>query len=155
MHQGHIPGQEPHLRSSVDTTAQATKPEDITITASSVDDLIADAAKDSSVAASLSKAPQPAIPAPTPAPAEFGREKDTVAGADAKKSGKKEKEKDKATKMIYSDNEFSPEEKMAGLERYRFDAGKERKEETVLDDATMPAVAGVEQGPDDVIDRSN
>ena len=40
---------------------------------------------------------------------------------------KKEKEKDKATKLVYSDNEVSPEEKMARLPRYAFapkDTGK-------------------------------
>jgi len=120
-----------------------------------VDDLIADAAKDSSVAASLSRASQTPGPAPTSTPAEPVEQKELMA-AEAKKTGKKEKEKDKAMKMIYSDNEVSPEEKLANLERYRFDAATERnRQETTLEDATMPAVAGIQQTEDDVIDRTN
>ena len=62
-----------------------------------------------------------------------------------KKSKKeKEKEKDKGTKMIYSDNETCPEEKMAKLSRYAFNP--QAREETVLGDAATAAVSGVERG---------
>lgn len=44
------------------------------------------------------------------APAEAGEEK----------TSKKEKEKNKATKLVYSDNDVSPEEKMARMPRYAF-----------------------------------
>jgi len=55
---------------------------------------------------------------------------------------KAKKEKDKNTKMIYSDNEVSPEEKMAKMPRYAF--VPDGKDETVLVDATQaPAVAGI------------
>ncbi|KAI9851577.1 MAG: hypothetical protein M1838_003288 [Thelocarpon superellum] len=65
------------------------------------------------------------------------------------KKGKKDK--DKATKMVYSDDQVSPEEKMARLPRYAF--APSRKTESVLDDATTAAVTGVVTGPDDVVDR--
>ena len=59
----------------------------------------------------------------------------------SEKKSKKEKEKEKGTKMIYSDNETSPEEKMAKLSRYAF--VPDGKGETVLEDAASAAVAGV------------
>ncbi|KAI9654560.1 MAG: hypothetical protein M1829_000916 [Trizodia sp. TS-e1964] len=40
--------------------------------------------------------------------------------ASSEHKGKKEKDKDKGARLIYSDNEISPEEKMAGLSRYAF-----------------------------------
>lgn len=57
----------------------------------------------------------------------------------SEKKSKKEKEKD--TKMIYSDDHTSPEEKMAKMSRYAFNP--EVMEETVLGDATTAAVTGV------------
>lgn len=36
------------------------------------------------------------------------------------KAGKKQKDKTQASKLVYSDNETSPEEKMARLPRYAF-----------------------------------
>lgn len=158
MHQGHVPGQDPRLRPSNDPAAAASpsqsqsqptpRPEDNSITASAVDDLIADSAKGASALAHI---PDPA-----------GEDKVAVATTEAKKStsasaGKKDKDKDKATKMIYADNEVSPEEKMAGLERYKFDAARDKNtQESTLDDAGIAAggVAGVVAGPDDVLDRT-
>ena len=64
----------------------------------------------------------------------------------------KNKEKDKPVKLVYSDNEMSPEEKMAKLPRYAF--VPDRKPETVLGDATTAAVTGVSIGVDDVLDRT-
>jgi len=49
------------------------------------------------------------------------------------------KEKSKPTRMVYSDSETSPEEKMARLPRYAF--VPERREGTVFRGATTAAVA--------------
>ncbi|CRG90246.1 Zinc finger protein 207 [Talaromyces islandicus] len=99
--------------------------------ASSVDDLISGAAK----AADNATTQTPPPPAPTP--------------AEGEKKGKKEKAK---TRLVYSDNETSPEEKMAKLARYAYTP--ERRGETVLQDATVPAVARPTTNSDDVIDAS-
>ncbi|KAI4148361.1 MAG: hypothetical protein LQ340_005118 [Diploschistes diacapsis] len=64
-------------------------------------------------------------------------------GGDAQPEKKAKKDKDKDVKLVYSDNEVSPEEKMAKLPRYAFDP-KER-EKTVLDEPA-PAVTGVASG---------
>ena len=70
--------------------------------ASSLDDLVSGAAQDADKAASIAvtKAPEPKAAAPV-----------------EEKKGKKEKDK---SKLIYSDNEVSPEEKMAQMPRYAF-----------------------------------
>ncbi|KAK2768394.1 hypothetical protein FQN54_000249 [Arachnomyces sp. PD_36] len=73
-------------------------------------------------------------------------------GVSEEKPSKKEKEKAKATRLVFSDNETSPEEKMAKLPRYAFVPDK--KAETVLGDAATAAVAGIPTGSDDVIDRT-
>ena len=65
---------------------------------------------------------------------------------------KSKKDKDKDVRLVYSDNDVSPEEKMAKLPRYAFDP-KER-EETVLGEIT-PAVTGVVSGPEDNTRDSN
>jgi hypothetical protein len=39
---------------------------------------------------------------------------------DEKAEGKKDKDKSKASKLVYDDNEISPEEKMAKMARYAF-----------------------------------
>ena len=70
--------------------------------ASSLDDLVSGAAKDADKAASAGESKAPA--AKTSAPAE-------------EKKSKKDKDK---SKLVYSDNEVSPEEKMAQLPRYAF-----------------------------------
>lgn len=75
-------------------------------------------------------------PAPEPVPVPESNEKPEAAEKKAKK------EKDKNTKMVYSDNEVSPEEKMAKMPRYAF--VPDGKDEAVLVDATQaPVVAGV------------
>ncbi|KAI9761689.1 MAG: hypothetical protein M1835_008140 [Candelina submexicana] len=63
---------------------------------------------------------------------------------------RKEKEKDKATKLIYSDNDVSPEEKMANMPRYAF--VPDGKRETVLGDAATATVTGVVEDAPDVMD---
>jgi hypothetical protein len=74
------------------------------------------------------------VPEPAPIP-EAAEKSDAV-------EKKSKKEKDKNTKMIYSDNEVSPEEKMAKMPRYAF--VPDGKDDTVLVDATEnPGVAGV------------
>ena len=57
--------------------------------------------------------------------------------------GDKKSKKEKMSKLVYSDNEISPEEKMAGLPRYAF--VPERKGETVLGNAIQATVTGVVQ----------
>jgi hypothetical protein len=75
-------------------------------------------------------------PAPETVPVPESTEKPEAVEKKAKK------EKDKNTKMVYSDNEVSPEEKMAMMPRYAF--VPDGKDEAVLVDATqVPAVAGV------------
>ena len=65
------------------------------------------------------------------------------------KKGKKDK--DKAIRLVYSDEEISPEEKMAKLPRYAF--VPDGKGETVLGDATTAAVTGAVRGGDDVMNE--
>ncbi len=95
-HQQHLPSALPS--SAAPESANAT----------SLDDLISGASKEAE--ASVTVGAQ-AEAAPTEqAPAEAGEEK----------TSKKEKEKNKATKLVYSDNDVSPEEKMARMPRYAF-----------------------------------
>jgi len=77
-------------------------------------------------------------PEPAPAP-----EPIAVPSAAPEPSEKKsKKDKDKNMKMIYSDNEVSPEEKMARMPRYAFaPVGKDDTE--LVDAATQPGMAGV------------
>jgi hypothetical protein len=73
-------------------------------------------------------------PTPTPTPAPETAEKPDASEKKAKK--------DKPIRMVYSDTEFSPEEKMAKMPRYAF--VPEAKTETALVDAnTIPGVAGI------------
>jgi len=102
--------------------------------AASVDDLISGAAKEAEAAAKAAEAPK----------AEEAAEE---------KAAKKEKDKAKPTRLVYSDNEVSPEEKMARLPRYAF--VPDRKEDRVLVEGTTAAVAGIVTSEDDVIDRTH
>ncbi|KAJ9612952.1 hypothetical protein H2200_002893 [Cladophialophora chaetospira] len=124
MHQGQIPAPQshnavpqyapgqapPNPASQLPQNPAPAQPE----AASSLDDLIANASKqadvDNAAAAAANKIAVPPVPAPAAEPAEekVGAKKD------------KEKEKTKATRLVYSDNETSPEEKMAMLARYAF-----------------------------------
>jgi hypothetical protein len=98
--------------------------------ATSVDELISGAAAQQSAKSAPSQQPTP-----TPAP-----EKEPEG------AGKKSK---KATRLVYSDQEVSPEEKMAKMPRYAFTPDKGG--ETYL--APVEAnVTGIVRGPDDVID---
>lgn len=63
------------------------------------------------------------------------------------------KEKSKPTRLVFSDNEVSPEEKLARLSRYAF--VPDLSGETVLGDATAAApVTGAVRGENDVVDGS-
>ncbi|KAL2365989.1 hypothetical protein RJZ56_000993 [Blastomyces dermatitidis] len=99
---------------------------------SSIDDLISGAAKQVDEMAGKSSTPT--------AKPEDGT---------GEKPARKEKEKSKATRMVYSDNEISPEEKMAQLPRYAY--VPERKEDTVLGDTTTAAVVGVNTASDTLV----
>ena len=70
--------------------------------------------------------------------------------ADASTDKKSNNKKDRSIKLIYSDNDISPEEKMAALPRYTFK--REKKDEIVLGTVTA-SVTGIAVGPDDVIDK--
>jgi hypothetical protein len=95
-------------------------------TATSVDELISGAAKQADeLAAKSSGAPS--------------RPEESAAATPAEDKAAK-KEKAKPTRLVYSDSEVSPEEKMARLPRYSF-VRPPQKEETVLADATVAAVA--------------
>jgi hypothetical protein len=82
----------------------------------------------------------PKVPAPAPEQAPTPAVPSVTATPEVSEK-KPKKDKEKATKMVYADNEVSPEEKMAKLSRYAF--VPEKKEETVLVDANQaPGVAG-------------
>ena len=61
--------------------------------------------------------------------------------SDNKPETEKKSKKDKPMKMIYSDNEISPEEKMAKMPRYAF-VPDGKTESSLVDAATVPGVAG-------------
>ena len=98
--------------------------------ATSLDELISGASKqaDELQKAATPKPEQPAIEA---------------------KAAKKEKDKAKAPKLVYSDNEMSPEEKMARLPRYAF--VPHGKEETATA-GTTGAVDGGAVGTSRMVD---
>lgn len=70
------------------------------------------------------------------------------AEAAAEKASKKDK--GKPTRLVYSDNEVSPEEKLAKLPRYAF--VPDRKEETTLGGGPDVAVTGTIRNSDTVYD---
>lgn len=85
--------------------------------ASSLEDLISSASKqaDEVAARAQTLTPDPTLPKPVQAAKEEP--------ADTKITKKEKDGKDKAAKpsrLVYSDNEISPEEKMAALDRYKF-----------------------------------
>ena len=71
--------------------------------ASSLDDLVSGAAKDADKAASGA-----------------ANKPDVLKNAEPSEDKKGKKEKDKNMKLVYSDNDISPEEKMAKMPRYAF-----------------------------------
>lgn len=94
-----------------------------------------------------------AVPAATDTQDMSGQAAAGAADGDVKKA-KKVKDKDKAVRLVYSDNEVSPEEKMAKMSRYAFDPAS-RKEEEYLGSAVEATTTGVVIGQDDVVDRQD
>lgn len=117
MHQGQLPGPPNPTDNSLNSqqqngqiggsgsasTASSLPAPPLSANATSLDDLVSGAAKDADKVAGAAgiKMGMPKIEEPT-----------------EEKKGKKEK--DKNMKLIYSDNEVSPEEKMAQMPRYAF-----------------------------------
>jgi hypothetical protein len=135
---------------------------DYSTNASSVDDLVSGAAREADdideiirMAEAGIKPPKkgertpthtqvPEAIVPTPAP-EIKTEEvvkvETPEKFEKPEQVEKKSKKDKPVKMIYSDNELSPEERMAKMPRYAF--VPDGKTETALVDATtLPGVAG-------------
>ncbi|KAL1970722.1 hypothetical protein VTN77DRAFT_4366 [Rasamsonia byssochlamydoides] len=135
MHHGQVPaataGPAPNAYGQNVPTGEGTAPSEAAATpiSSSVDDLISGAAKAADEAAQAASAQKPEIT--------------------EDKKAKKEKDKSK-TRLVYSDNEISPEEKMARLPRYAY--VPDRKGETVLAEATTAAVSRNVTNSDDVMD---
>ncbi|EER29512.1 hypothetical protein D8B26_003934 [Coccidioides posadasii str. Silveira] len=73
----------------------------------------------------------------------------TAAPEEAAEGKPAKKEKAKSVRLVYSDSGISPEEKMARLPRYAY--VPERKEETVLRDATTGAVARPVDASDEIV----
>ena len=97
----------------------------------------------------------------TPVPASADKKPDEAAASTPtaqppaepveEKHGKKDKSK--PTKLVYGDNEVSPEEKMAKLARYAF--VPDHKEQTVVGGGPTIAVTGTIRNSDDVIDPTH
>lgn len=64
--------------------------------------------------------PSGADKTPTPGAAPVSADDQTAKPAEATEEKPTKKDKSKQVRLVYSDNEFSPEEKMAGLPRYAF-----------------------------------
>ena len=107
MHQGQLAGP-PNPTNAIPQNAQQKVPEIASPpshnpNASSLDDLLSGAAKDADRAAATAENITEAPKAQEP---------------QEEKKGKKDR--DKSMKLMYSDNEVSPEEKMAKIPRYAF-----------------------------------
>jgi hypothetical protein len=96
---------------------------------SSIDDLISGAAKEADQAAAATAAPKPA---------------ETVEEKPSKK------DKSKQSRLVYSDNETSPEEKMARLPRYAF--APDHRTETTLEELPSSAVVGTIRESETIVD---
>lgn len=118
--------------------------------ATSVDDLISGAAREADdidkiirMAEAGIKPPKKEESAPAPAQPAEAQVTSTPAPETSERSDPTEKKtkKDKPVKMIYSDNDMSPEEKMAKMPRYAF-VPDGNTETSLVDAATVPGVAG-------------
>lgn len=87
-----------------------------------LDQLISDAQRPQSLAADMSQADKPAALSESVVPDVATSTPAKPETAEAKSTEKKDTDKkvSKATRLVYSDNEVSPEEKMAALPRYAF-----------------------------------
>ncbi|KKY13748.1 putative c2h2 finger domain-containing protein [Phaeomoniella chlamydospora] len=119
MHQGQIPGSP---NTAVPQSYGGAE-------ASSLDDLISGASRQADEVAKVQAAQSVTPVAASPAPAVSVNSQPTIPSAAApkeqqgeEKASKKDKEKSKASRLVYSDNDVSPEEKMATLPRYAFTA---------------------------------
>ncbi|PWY72361.1 hypothetical protein BO70DRAFT_399241 [Aspergillus heteromorphus CBS 117.55] len=82
-----------------------------------------------------------------------GAAKQAEAGAGEKPKGEeKKKDKSKQGRLVYSDNETSPEEKMARLARYAYEP--DRRGETALEEVPAAAVVGTIRETDTVVDAT-
>jgi len=106
---GHVPSPQPHTASQAPVRPEAPSSEN-------VDELISSASKQADEKDAVQPA-QAQITSATPAERAIAPPLEEAAET---KAGKKEKEKAKPTRLVYSDNETSPEEKMALLSRYKF-----------------------------------
>lgn len=89
-----------------------------------------------------------ATPTPGVVPADGGAPKAPEQATEATEEKPSKKDKSKQARLVYSDNDVSPEEKMAGLPRYAFVPN--HLGETTVD--TLPpttVVAGATRDPDD------
>ncbi|TVY84195.1 BUB3-interacting and GLEBS motif-containing protein [Lachnellula suecica] len=118
--------------------------------ASSVDDLVTGAARDPDdideiirMAEAGIKPPKKGEAAPAPVQAVEAAATLTPAPETTEKSEPTEKKskKEKPVKMIYSDNDMSPEEKMSQMPRYAF-VPEGKTESSPLDTASLPGVVG-------------
>ena len=98
MHQGHIPN------SGLPHTDQPKLPNGISTPASNL------------IPATVAELPQQSIPLQT----STETPKEEVKPAESSTEKKSKKDKDKDIKLVYSDNEISPEEKLSKLARYAF-----------------------------------
>ncbi|KAL9593546.1 MAG: hypothetical protein Q9219_007503 [cf. Caloplaca sp. 3 TL-2023] len=112
MHQGQLPGPPNPPDSPFNNSRgaggplnqpQFPVPGSMSDNATSLDELVSGAARDAEKAASAAADAKPAVKSDGPSDEKKGK-----------------KEKDKNMKLVYSDNEVSPEEKMAQLPRYAF-----------------------------------
>ncbi|KAJ0422474.1 hypothetical protein BJY00DRAFT_77596 [Aspergillus carlsbadensis] len=124
MHMGHLLPE----GSVVPGVANGERPA-ATPFSSSIDDLISGAAKEADQAAAAIAAPKPT---------------ETVEEKPSKK------DKSKQSRLVYSDNETSPEEKMARLPRYAF--APDRRTETTLEELPSSAVVGTIRESGTIVD---
>ncbi|KAH6662570.1 hypothetical protein B0J14DRAFT_495838 [Halenospora varia] len=116
--------------------------------ASSVDDLVSGAAREADDIDEIIRMAEAGIKPPkkgeTPvaAPKVVAEATPTPAPETEKpEATEKKSKKDKPTKMIYSDNDISPEEKIAQMPRYAF-IPDEKTETALVDANSVPVVAG-------------
>jgi outer membrane biosynthesis protein TonB len=138
---------------------------DYSTNASSVDDLVSGAAREADdideiirMAEAGIKPPKKGEAAQAPPPAPESNVTSTAPTATATptpvpeaaekteptektEQGEKKSKKEKPIKMVYSDNDLSPEERMARMPRYAF-VPEGKTETTLVDAATLPGVAG-------------
>lgn len=130
MHMGHAPptpGGTPHGVSNGDRPAGTGA----TPMSSSIDDLISGAAKEADQAVANNAAP----------------------AKEATEEKTSKKDKSKQAKLVYSDNETSPEEKMAKLSRYAF--VPDQRGETALGELPSSTVVGPIRDSDTVVDPTD